>query len=305
MIGIDRDWLDAHPLPTHAQDTDKNARGRILVVGGARFVPGALRLTGEAALRSGAGKLQLATVADAAMALGVLVPEAAMIALPVDGDGEIGQSAVPVLTDALARCDALVLGPGMSSDAGELVDALTLMPRDELTILLDAAAITACKTLQANLLSHKSRVILTPHHGEMASLTGADIEDVRRDTKRIACRTADEFGAVVILKSDTTVVASPGQPAMLYDGGGIGLATGGSGDVLAGIAGGLAARGADPLTAAVWAVWLHGEAGKALAHSIGPIGFLARELVPLIPRLMAESETSGRTTRNDGGRGKD
>ena len=114
MIDLNRDWLADHPLPLHGEGTDKNSRGRVLLAGGARFVPGALRLTGEAALRAGAGKLQMATVADVAMHVGVLVPEAAMIALPTGDDGEIGGDAVPVIEQALENCDAFILGPGMS-----------------------------------------------------------------------------------------------------------------------------------------------------------------------------------------------
>lgn len=283
---LDRAWLAANPLPTHATDTDKNARGRVVVAGGARFVPGALRLTGEAALRAGAGKLQMATVADVAMHLGVLVPEAAMIALPVDADGEIGTAAIPLIEAAVAECDAFILGPGMSGEADALVAALLAKPRDGLSIVVDAAAIGACTGLVEVVRAHGGRAILTPHHGEMAALTGHDPEQIAADTQNIAAEVAARFDAVVVLKSAATVIAAPDGTTLTYEGGGIGLATGGSGDVLAGIAGGLLARGCNPLTAAAWAVWLHGEAGKILAETLGPIGFLARELLLPIPRLM-------------------
>lgn len=286
---LGRDWLAAHPLPTLAAGTDKNSRGRVLVAGGGRFVPGALRLTGEAALRAGAGKLQLATVADVAMHLGVLVPEAAMIALPADDDGEIGVEAVAVIADALAGADVLVLGPGMSSNdaAAALVATLLAVPRDGLSIVLDAAAIGACSDLTALLQRHDGRVVMTPHHGEMASLTSRDVDAIAADDVGVARDAAARYGAVIALKADTTVIAAPDGRTLRYAGGGVGLATGGSGDVLAGVAGGLIARGADPLTAAAWAVWLHGEAGRWMADTIGPLGFLARELLLPIPRLMA------------------
>lgn len=286
MIPLDADWLAEHPLPTHATDTDKNARGRVVLAGGARFVPGALRLTGEAALRAGAGKLQMATVADVATALGVLVPEAAMIALPPDDDGEIADGAIALIEDAVAHCDAFILGPGMSGKAERLVEALLGSPRDGLSIVLDAAALTACSDLATHVRAHGGRAIMTPHHGEMASLTGHALEHVTADPEAVACEIAERFAAVIVLKADRTIVAAPHGPVLAYEGGGIGLATGGSGDVLAGIAGGLLARGADPLTAAAWAVWLHGEAGKRLAETMGPIGYLARELPALVPRLM-------------------
>lgn len=286
MTPLDADWLAEHPLPTHATDTDKNARGRVVLAGGARFVPGALRLTGEAVLRAGAGKLQMATVADVATALGVLVPEAAMIALPPDEEGEIADAAIALIEDAVAHCDAFILGPGMSGKAERLVEALLGSPREGLSIVLDAAALTACSDLSTHVRAHGGRAIMTPHHGEMALLTGHPVEHIADNAEAVACEIAGRFAAVVILKSERTIVAAPDGPVLAYEGGGIGLATGGSGDVLAGIAGGLLARGADPLTAAAWAVWLHGEAGKRLAESMGPIGYLARELPALVPRLM-------------------
>jgi len=288
-IALDRDWLAANPLPVHAEGTDKNARGRVLLAGGARFVPGALRLTGEAALRAGAGKLQMATVADVAMQLGVLVPEAAMIALPVDDSGEIGIEAVPEIEAAMARCDAFILGPGMSDSPTSvaLVKTLLSRPRDGLSIVLDAAAIGACAALAEAVRAHAGRVVLTPHHGEMAALTGHPIEHVSDHDQAVAIDIAQRFGAVVALKGTTTVIASPDGTVLCYSGGSVGLATGGSGDVLAGLIGGLLARGADPLTATGWGVWLHGEAGKLVGETLGPLGFLARDLLITIPRLMA------------------
>lgn len=288
---LDRDWLADHPLPVHGEGTDKNSRGRVLLAGGARFVPGALRLTGEAALRAGAGKLQMATVADVAMHLGVLVPEAAMIALPVDNDGEIGRDAVPVIRDAMDRCDAFILGPGMSDTptAAYMVAALIAAPRDGLSIVLDAAAIGACSTLVDTVRAHGGRIVMTPHHGEMAALTGYEVERIAANDVDVASEIAARYDAVIALKGTTTVVAAPDGTTIRFEGGGVGLATGGSGDVLAGLIGGLIARGADPLTATGWGVWLHGEAGRLVGETLGPLGFLARELLLPIPRLMAFS----------------
>lgn len=288
MTTLDIDWLAAHPLPEHGDNTDKNSRGRVLLAGGARLVPGALRLTGEAALRAGAGKLQMATVSDVAMHLGVLVPEAAMIALPVDHDGEIGTAAIPAIERAMGGCDAFILGPGMSEtrQSEDLVAALLAKPRAGLSIVLDAAAIGACSTLEAVVRGHDRRVVMTPHHGEMAALTGHAVHYIASDTSSVARDVAQRFGAVTVLKGSATVIATPDGETLDYAGGGVGLATGGSGDVLAGLIGGLIARGAAPFDAAAWGVWLHGEAGKLLAETMGPIGFLAREVVGHIPRLM-------------------
>jgi len=130
---------------------------------------------------------------------------------------------------------------------------------------------------------------MTPHHGEMERLTGIAVDEIACDPLSHALQAAERFGAVIVLKADETVIASPDGRALIFRDGCAGLATGGSGDVLAGIIAGLAARGADPLCAAAWGVWLHGHAGRAAELLRGPIGFLARDLIGEIPRLMARA----------------
>lgn len=286
---LDRAWLQANPLPQLDAAGDKNARGRVLVVGGAEFVPGALRLTGEAALRAGAGKLQMATVRAAAMSLAVLVPEAAMIALPADDDGEIAVDAASLLVERVASCDALVLGPGMSVGARteELVAALLRAATGQ-TIVLDAAALTCAGNLRELIAAQQGRIIMTPHHGEMSHLTGIDVQDIAANPATAATQLARDFDVVVVLKGVETLIASSRAPMLLFDGGCKGLATSGSGDVLAGIVGGIAARGAAPQVAAAWGVFLHGAAGTRLAGDMAEVGFLARDLLPIIPALIAD-----------------
>lgn len=289
MTPLDADWLAAHPLPAPPADTDKNDRGRVLVAGGSEIVPGALRLTGEAALRAGAGKLQLATVARVAPHLGVLVPEAAIFGLPANDAGELGDDAGPALCGYLDRCDTLVLGPGMgaSASAAAVLNAVLAQPRSTLSLVLDAAMIRAASDHASALHAHKGRVVLTPHPGEMVDLMRCDPARIAEDAAGLAQEAARRFHATVLLKGPETWIACPGEGLLRYPGGGPGLATGGSGDVLAGIIGGLLARGATPRVAAAWGVWAHGEAGRALAERIGPVGFLGRELPGEIPRLLA------------------
>lgn len=285
---IDERWLRDHPLPRIEEGCDKNARGRALVVGGAAFVPGALRLTGEAVLRAGAGKVQLATVASVAVALGVHMPEASVLALPADADGEIALEAASILANPLGRCDALVLGPGMSvaEQTAALVGQLLASPREGLVTLLDAAALTSAGDHVDTLRAHQGRIIMTPHAGEMAILAGIDAQEVTDDPARVARDMARHFGAVVLLKGQESFIADPTGQLLHFTGGCVGLGTAGSGDVLAGIIGGLAARGAEPLLAAAWGCWLHGRAGLILSKQVGQVGFLARELCPLVPGLL-------------------
>lgn len=286
---LDSAWLGRNPLPVHGEGTDKNSRGRVLAVGGSRRVPGGLLLTGEAALRVGAGKLMLATIASVAPMLGVAMPEAGVTELREDDAGEIAGNAGRLAEEA-DRCDTIVVGPAMSGRdaATRLVEQLLRDPPENAALVLDAAAVACAGPLADRLAAtFGGRLVLTPHLGEMAALCGCETEAIEQDPEGVALATAKRFGAVLVLKNSSTLVAAPdGETLLRYAGGGVGLATGGSGDVLAGAIAGLISRGTAPLVAAAWGVWLHGEAGRTLAMTTGPLGFLGRELLPQLPRLL-------------------
>ncbi|QQV76636.1 NAD(P)H-hydrate dehydratase [Sphingomonas aliaeris] len=287
---VDSAWIAANPLPVHGGGTTKNSRGRVLAIGGSGRVPGAIRLTGEAALRVGAGKLQMATIASAATMLGLFVPEAAAIALPEDDDREIGEGAGPIVEQAMARCDTVVLGPGIARPevAARLLGQVISADPGEMILVVDAMPIGALRDLESQAAALSGRLILTPHYGEMAVLAGCEEDAVADNPERFACDAAARFGAIVVLKGSSTVIAGPDGAMLHYGGGGTGLATGGSGDVLAGAIAGLVARGASPRVAAGWGVWLHGQSGRRVATMSGPIGFLARELPVEFPRLLPQ-----------------
>lgn len=287
-VPIDLDWLAGHPLPVHPSDTDKDERGHVVLVGGSRAVPGGLRLTGEAVLRSGAGRLQFATIEGLAIPLGLAVPEAGVIALPESTDGEIAGELLPRLAKSLARCDCVIVGPAMARGeaAAPVVHALLEAAPEGVHLVIDAAAIAAAGKATELLARFGARAVLTPNSGEMAGLLGRGAEDVADEPERAVREAVERFGSTVVLKGARSVIGAPGRDPLTYSGGSIGLATGGSGDVLAGILGGLIARGAPVADACAWAVWLHGEAGRRLTEQVGPVGFLARELVDLIPQLI-------------------
>jgi hydroxyethylthiazole kinase-like uncharacterized protein yjeF len=277
------------PLPQPGDDADKDDRGRVMVVGGSKQVAGAVLLAGVAALRAGAGKLQLATVRSAAAALTIGVPEALVVALPESRSGELaGARAHALLAKYVVTTNALLIGPGMSSHraAHALMAPLVHRLSDRCVLVLDAAAAIALADDASMLRPLDRRAVLTPHAGEMASLLGADKHDVEREPAEVARMAAKQFAAVVALKGAETYVADPDGALFRYSGGSVGLATSGSGDTLAGIIAGLAARGAPPLHAAVWGAYLHGAAGRVLARRLGPVGFLARELLDELPALL-------------------
>jgi NAD(P)H-hydrate repair Nnr-like enzyme with NAD(P)H-hydrate dehydratase domain len=137
-------------------------------------------------------------------------------------------------------------------------------------------------------LDHERRdtPILLPHSGELAALLDCNEDRIERDPVGCGRRAAELYRSFVLVKGVTSHVVTPEGHVWTYDGGAPGLGVSGSGDVLAGIVGGLLARGAEPLNALLWAVWLHGEAGAALAKKVGPIGFLAREIADEVPLLL-------------------
>ena len=286
---ITPEMLRGMPLPDPGGDGDKETRGRVLVIAGSVEVPGAALLAGTAALRAGAGKLQIATCRSVAPHLGLAVPEARVIGLPETPAGGIAPEAAEQLAEAAERCDAVLLGPGLMDPEATAALTAALVDRLEAPVLvIDAGALIGLGGARDALRRRAGRTILTPHAGEMASLHGMERDAVENDTLGTARQVAAQFQAVVALKGACTCIVSPAGEAWSYEDGNVGLATSGSGDTLAGVVAGLAARGADPVRATIWGVHLHGEAGNRLSRTRGPLGFLARELLAEVPALMAE-----------------
>lgn len=284
---IDAELLRRLPLPQPAEGS-KEERGRVCIIGGSREVPGAILLAALGAMRAGAGKLQIATVESRAGALALAMPEALVIDLPETPAGGLQCGAIASISSRWAETSALLVGPGMveEPDCHDILKGL-LDSNDEAVIVVDAGALPRIMELGENLRKRLGRVIITPHAGEMANLLGVDKEVVEADPRSAASRLTEELGLVVIMKGSQTIITAP-DGIWRYEGGGVGLATSGSGDVLAGIIAGLAARGTEPVNAAIWGVYLHGEAGSQLAEDVGPLGFLAREIPDCVPKLMHE-----------------
>lgn len=284
------DRLREFPLPL-PREGSKDERGSALVLGGSVSVPGAALLAGVAALRSGAGKLRIATVASTAAGMALAVPEAMVIGLPQTPEGGVdGARASDRLREVAEACDALLVGPGLMGSGPTTARAVELMEALPSTaFILDAAAVSGLAAHADEVRRHKGQVVITPHAGEMAQLLDRSRDAVEADPLDAALAATDLLRAVVVMKGARTWIVDPQGTRWLYEGGGVGLATSGSGDVLAGIVVGLLARGVEPLTAALWGVFLHGEAGKRLAASVGPVGFLARELLDEVPRLLRDT----------------
>ncbi len=264
------------PLPEPGDDGDKHDRGTVLVVGGAASTPGAVLLAGLAALRVGAGRLQVATVAASQTALGIALPEAAVLGLPAGRQDSLAPEAAHDCSVAAERAAVVVIGPGLYDKEQTLELLEQLLPRIEhAAVVLDAVALSALALRPALTRSLQGRLVLTPNAGEVKALAAGQELDVPA--------LAERYGAVVAAARE---VAAPDGRRWDSQTGGIGLGTSGSGDVLAGVVAGLLARGCPPEQATVWGQYVHAASGDRLAADLGRTGYLARELLDvLVPVL--------------------
>jgi hydroxyethylthiazole kinase-like uncharacterized protein yjeF len=281
---LDSAALDAFPLPP-IESGDKESHGQILIIAGSRDVPGGALLAAHGAMRAGAGKLQIAAPDVIAVPLGIAMPEAMVVGHASHRDGGFATSALDELGERASKADAIIAGPGLESNHAAAPLAAILLGIGK-PLALDAALLHVLPECEDQSRAASIPPILLPHAGEMASLLGCDPAEVEADPLAAGRRCADRYGATVLVKGVRSHVVVPGGEAWLYSGGGPGLGVSGSGDVLAGITGGLLARGANPLAALLWAVWLHGEAGRNLSEKVGPLGFLARQIPEEIPALL-------------------
>ncbi len=287
---LDAALLREFPLPHVPEDSGKEDRGRLLVVAGSRELAGAALLAGRAALRAGAGKLQIGTARSIAAPLAVAMPEARVIGHAETDDGCIAEDGIPPLIRWAKAAQAVAVGCGMQPGPPlERFLSALLRCGTAFPLVLDAAVLDCVATLQAEICAWPGGTILLPHSGEMARLLDRDREEVEADPAAAVRAAAERFKAVALVKGRYSFVAAPGGRSFRLEGGGVGRATSGSGDVLSGIVGGLCARGAEPLTALLWGVWLHAEAGRILTERVGRLGFLACELADLVPGLLPDN----------------
>ncbi|GLY94248.1 NAD(P)H-hydrate dehydratase [Actinoplanes sp. NBRC 103695] len=268
--------LRSWPLPD--PQGGKKDRGTVLVVGGSRFTPGAVLLAGVAALRAGAGVLQLAVDGGTATALSIAVPEAKVVSLP-DKDAALPGE----LRELAEQADVLAIGPGLDDidETARLMRELLDVADKDAAVVLDAYALGALSNDADVLAGRSPRVVLTPNATEAAHLLGRDPGD---DLAGAARAVAGQRQAVVTLRSH---IAAPDGRTWREESGDSGLGTSGSGDVLAGIIAGLLARGAEPAQAACWGAYAHAVSGRRLIPRHGRTGFLARELVDEVAATIA------------------
>ncbi|WP_104522731.1 NAD(P)H-hydrate dehydratase [Blastococcus atacamensis] len=285
-IHVTPDLLRAWPLPEPGGS--KNARGSILVVGGSTETLGAVLLAAEAAMRAGAGKLQVATVESLAPFVATALPEALVRALPETPGGAVSAKAADTVRDLAEAADAVLIGPGMADTEETQAFGERLLPHLTGPLALDALGLACVTANDASVHHLDGRVVFTPNPTELAYALHVGDDVIEKDPAASALELADRAQAVVGLGGAVSWIAAPDGTVWRDESGEQGLGVSGSGDVRAGITGGLLARGADPAQAAVWAAFLHGRTGERLSSSVGRLGFLARELPAEIPRALAE-----------------
>lgn len=290
-------WLPARPPDAH-----KGTFGRVLIVAGSSNYTGAARLAGAAAVRSGAGLVTVALPAPIHGAVAAGLPEATYVLLPHEL-GVVAEPAVEVLADVLERYDALLLGPGLGREEETVAFVEGLLsgvgerrpvgflraeaaPSRRLSLppmVVDADGLNILSGLANWPQRLPPETVLTPHPGEMARLMGCTIADVQTDRVEAARQQAETWGHVVVLKGAYTVVAAPDGRVVIEPFANPGLATGGTGDVLAGVIVALRAQGVPPFEAAVAGAFLHGVAGELARRELGAAGMAAGDLVRFLP----------------------
>ena len=278
---LDRNRARAMLLP-RPLDAHKGSCGRILAVAGSRGMTGAAALCGEAILRAGAGIAVLAVAAGLQGILAAKLTEVMTRPLPESTAGVLGDKALEPLKQLASDYDGILLGPGLgrASETGELLRRFVKDARKP--CVLDADALFAFVGHTEELAALSAPVILTPHLGEMAALLGITIPALREELIPLCRKAAADWQAILAVKSECTIVALPDGRVFLTSTGNAGMATAGTGDVLAGTIAGLLRQTASPEEAALLGVYLHGAAGDLAAEEKAE-GLLAGDLLAKLP----------------------
>lgn len=286
-------WTCLRPRP---RDSHKGTFGAVLAVAGSASYRGAAALAVEGALRTGAGIVTLASVEPVLAAVSARLPECCLCPCEAGAEGGIAPENIPRIQRQKAT--VLLLGPGLGYTAQSAARAAetrtlvqTLLPGFAGSAVLDADGLNAAADLlQAGKTLHPmGELILTPHPGEMARLTGLPAAAIHADREGTALRFARAWNAVVVLKGAQTVIAAPDGRCAVNPTGNPGLSRGGSGDVLAGMTSALLACGLPAFEAAVCAVYLHGAAADRVAAVRGEAGMLPHDLFAALGTLFAEN----------------
>jgi len=277
---------DGFRLPARPRDGHKGTFGTVVVLAGSQGFTGAAYLASMGAARSGAGIVRLLVAQSIYPILAEKCTEVIVGPVPEISPGVVGHASLSGILRGFAGADAGVIGPGLGRDASTRRLIEDLVPRVAAPLVLDADALNLLSEHRTILPRLSPQIVLTPHPAEFARLSGLETPAVQQDRRGIASRFAKVWNKVVVLKGAGTVIAAPDGRVTLNAIATPALASGGTGDVLAGVIAGLMGQKLPPFEAAVTGVHLHSLAGMDLEASLGQAGVLASDLLPQLPRVM-------------------
>jgi len=276
-----RSWL-----PIRSTDSHKGTFGRVLLTVGSETFPGAAYLACAAAGRAGAGLVTGALIRPVWALVASKLPEPTYVLLPAQENvrgAVIAADAAQLVADALAGYKAFVLGCGIGNTPATRSFIANLLATNLPATIIDADGLNCLAQIEAWPQRLPAQCVLTPHPAEMARLCNRPVDEILAQRWEVARAMALTWQCTVLLKGPYTVIAEPGGWLAVLPIATSALATAGTGDVLAGIIGGLLAQGLDPFQAACVGAWLHGMAGQKCAARIGPAGVVASDLLPELP----------------------
>ncbi len=287
-------WVAGH-LPQRPERAHKGDFGRLLVVAGSIDYPGAALLAALGAMRAGVGLARVAAAESVVARVAGAVPALTWMALDEEAPGLIAPGGWRRVATEAPDYDAVVIGPGLGRQPATQRRTRQLIASLEMPVVVDADGLNALADGARWWQGVRGSLVLTPHPGEFARLTGTDAPDGDDDEARAvaAAEAALRWDQVVVLKGAHTVVAEPGGEALRSNVATPALATAGSGDVLAGVIGAFLAGGAAPLDAAACGVAVHGAAGLLAAQRIGSAGVMATDIASLVPEAIAQLRGEG------------
>jgi len=294
--GVGREFLTVDTtqvlalLPPRLADSHKGTFGWLLNIAGSACYRGAAALSTMAALRAGAGRVTLASTELVCQNAAGHILESIFLPLPSTSQGTISRDAVTTLCDAMPTATAVLVGCGLGDTADSAALLSSVLQNAVCPVVVDADGLNALAGNIHLLSEKKAPVVLTPHPGEMARLLGVSTEEVQGNRHGAALHLAENHGVIVVLKGHETVVASPDGTVVLGSTGNAGLAKAGSGDLLAGMIGGLLAQGMEPRDAAVCAVHLHGLAADLTAQRLSQRTMLPSDILEDIHLDRTEDE---------------
>lgn len=279
---ISREYV-ASLIPQRPPDAHKGVFGHVFIIAGSPGFTGAASLACAGALRSGVGLVTLGVPDSLNPIMEAKTTEAMTLPLPETGQHTLSPAAVEPAVEFAKKCSAIALGPGISRDKETESFVHSFLGQVELPVVIDADGLNALAANTDVIKARPGPTVLTPHPGEMSRLIGKPTADIQRDRQGCAVEFAREWNVVLVLKGSGTVVASPGGDALTNTTGGSGMASGGAGDVLTGLIGGLLAQGVQTSDSAVIGVYLHGLAGDIAAQTCTEWGMVASDIVRALP----------------------